>query len=165
MPAAQRPRGKGPSLAGITLLVALMALGALAIGVFGFATMRPQTSDLRREVAALQLELRGSEQRLATVQTRLDRVATQRQLANFGGTVGALRSTTGALRRGVAQLQSSIDQLQSHTAMLLFCVPELQQEISGLGVRSTNINGWLRSATLSGAGSLSQSCAHGLLGF
>ena len=48
--------------------------------------------------------------------------------------------------------------------MLHVCIPQLQQEIAGLKLQTSNTNGWLTNAFLNRPVSVSQACARALAG-
>ena len=78
-----------------------------------------------------------------------------------------------ALRRASAQapsagnvnrLQDSVDQLAIRMHMFQVCIPQVQQELAGLTLQTSNTNGWLTNASLTRPASVSQACNRALAG-
>jgi len=159
-------------------VVAMIALVGLGTGIYAIAS-QPQTTTLRRETTSLTATLSRANQQISALQSSVAHAATQGNLTQLQGTVGSLQHGASLLRRNVGQLQgdvgqlqgsvgqlqSSVSQLKNQTSRVLSCLPQLQQQVDGLNVKTTNVGGWLTSATLSNPTAVSKACAQTVFGF
>jgi X-X-X-Leu-X-X-Gly heptad repeat protein len=159
-------------------LIALIALAGLGSGIYAIAT-QPQTATLRHDVTSLKAALSSAQQQILALQTSVAHAASQGNVTQLQSTVGSLqhgasllRGNVGQLQGGIGQLQASVGQLQgsvaqlqSQTSRLLTCLPQLQQQVDSLNVKTTNVGGWLTSATLSNPTAVSKGCAQTVFGF
>ena len=148
---SQEPDGRTMSRAQQILLpiVAVVALVAVGLGIFAIAS-DPQTTTLRHDVSALQIQLKTAHAQIVTLKSSSAQAASQGNVAQ--------------LQASVTQLQGKVGGLQNQTSKLITCVPQLQQELNGLNVTTANTNGWLTSAYLSNQTIISQDCTKTLNG-
>jgi hypothetical protein len=159
-------------------MIALIALAGLGTGIYAIAS-QPQRTTLRHQVAWLTAASTSVEQQISVLQSSVSRAASKGNLTQLQGTVASLqhggsllRSDVGQLegdvvhlQSSVGQLQGNVSQLQSQTSKVLTCLPQLQQQLDGLTVRTTNVGGWLTSATLSNPTPVSSACVQTVFGF
>ena len=170
-------------------VIALVALAGLGTGIFATAT-RPQTTFLHHEVTSLTGALNSDHRQLMALRSSVTAAASQgirlqgdvrslhRRVGSLQGTtrslqyrVGTLQGAAGLLQHrvgtlggNVAELQSSDGQLRAQSSRLLTCVPQLQQELHSLTVRSAKFRGWLKSASLANPTIVSKGCTKTLFG-
>lgn len=124
-------RGTGPSI--IALLALLLAVAGVAVGVVGILkaqSTQSQDRKLRTSLTALGSRLTGE---LSTAQAAISNLKANSQ----AGAVSAL---------------------QDQMTKLTVCIPELEQQIEGLNVNTSNQNGWLTSASLANPTIISSNC-------
>ena len=155
---------------------------AIGIGISALATapstnsLHAQVTLLRTQAASLQTQLASLGAQLGTLRTEANSSrARQRALR---GEVSSLRSALAreqhASRSATATLQkaaagaasiNSLNRVKGSVHQLQICVPELQQEISGLKIQTTTRrNGALKSAALTNPTIISQDCTSTLTG-
>jgi len=137
-------------------IVAVVALVGVGIGIFSIVSA-PQTTTLRHAVTTLQIQLKSANAQIAT---------DHGQIVTDHGQIAALQSSLvhTASQGNVAQLQGNVGRLQTQMGTLLICIPQLQQEIGGLNVNTSNTAGYLTSAFLSNSTIISSNCTKLLTG-
>jgi len=116
-------------------IVALVAVVALVIGVVSFVANRPNNSQIRH----LQNQLSAANQQIVAEEA----------------TIKTIKASSQA---GV------VSSLQGQMQKLLVCIPELQQEINGLNINTSNTGGYLTSAFLQNPTITSSNCSKTLTG-
>ena len=170
-------------------VIALVALAGLGTGIFATAT-QPQTTSIRREVTSLTGALYSTHQQISALQLSLADAASQgtrlrravgslqhrvgglpravgrveRRVGGLQGAVGSLQHRAAAIQEHVGKAQSSIGQLRAQTSRLVMCLPQLQQELHGLNVQTTNTGGRLTSASLAKPTIVSRDCTKTIFG-
>lgn len=119
--------------------IAVVAVAGVGTGVAAMKT-QPSTKPLQRQIATLQTQVRTLTTKAAT-----------------------LAIETSAVKAAEAQAASTgnLNALKSDVAKLRLCVPQLQQEISGLNVQTSwqGAAGWLTSAYLQNPTIVSADCS------
>jgi hypothetical protein len=135
-------------------IVGIVALAALAVGVVGLMANRPKSdAPLRAEISHLQGELSGLNQRLASDEATISSIKASSQASAVSTLQGQVSTLQG-------QLRSTQNQLQKFQV----CVPELQQEINGMNVNTSNTGGFLTSAFIDNPTIISTTCSKTLNG-
>ena len=158
--------------------VVLIALAGLGTGIYAIAS-QPQTSGLRDRVAALNAKLSSANTQLAALRSSVAQTASKgnitqlqksvgslhRGAAKLGSQVVGLGGRVGKLNSDVAQLRSSVSQVRAQTSKLLNCLPQLEQQITRLNIKTTSLGGLLTGATLSTPTAITSTCARTVFGF
>ncbi len=140
------------------MLPTLVVVAAVAIGIAVLALNRASSNgSLRHDVSALQNDVGSLHAKLAAEQRAV--VKAQSKLASLRR-ASAQAPTAG----NVSRLQDNVDQVTIKMRMLQVCVPQLQQEVAGLKLRTSDTNGWLTNAFLERPASVSQACSRALGG-
>lgn len=147
-----RPR----SLEWLIPILVLFLLVAVAVAAFALSR-GPSTAPLRSDISVLRADVGLLQSRVAAQQRAISsersKVASLRKAAK--------RTPTPAL---VGRLENSVSSLTATLSMLRVCVPQLQQELAGLKVQTTNVTGWLTGASLIKPAALTPACAQALAG-
>jgi hypothetical protein len=122
-------------VAGIALLVALVAVAAAALSL---AVNRPKS--YAHQLAALHSE----------------DVSLSRELSAANGQIAALKASSQA--GAVSALRGDMSGLQAQMSKLTLCIPEMQQEINGMTVQTSNTGGYLTTAYISDPTIVSSDC-------
>ncbi|HET8978525.1 MAG TPA: hypothetical protein VFN87_10215 [Solirubrobacteraceae bacterium] len=136
-------------------MLAVIALVGCVVAILLLAA-QPTATRLEQEVAALTHRLDATQGELAALRTAAGRSAAQSALATGG--LRRLTTRVAGLQRTVHGLQSSTTLTQQQAAGLRACVPQLQQELAGLTLRTRSVGGQLRSVGLSDGALLSPGC-------
>ena len=158
-------------------VVALIAVAGLGTGIYAIAS-QPQTSGLRHQVAALTGKLSSANTQLAALRSSVARAPSmgnvtqlQKSVASLRKGAAGLRSNVvglgrhvGTLESGVAQLRSGVGHVQAQTSKLLNCLPQLEQQIARLNVKTTSLGGLLTGAALSTPTAITSACAQSVFG-
>jgi chromosome segregation ATPase len=161
----------------VVLGVAVAA--AIGIGVFAVASapatnsLHTQVTSLRSQTASLQAQLGSLQAQLGTLRTesRAQQGALRREVSSLRSALASeqhtSRSATASLEKAAAGAASisSLNRVKGSVHQLQTCVPELQQELSGLKIQTTTrTNGALTSAGLTNPTIISRSCTSTLTG-
>lgn len=123
-------------------IIAVLALGGIGVGVYAL-TKDPSLSSLRGDVRTLRADLASENREIATLKT----------------------STADAATAGnVSTLQNSVSSVQNTMRMYKVCIPELQQQINGMTVQTSNNGGYLTDAYLQNPTIVSSDCTKFLNG-
>jgi septal ring factor EnvC (AmiA/AmiB activator) len=137
-------------------LLGMLAIAAIVVAVYALthapstASLQAQVGQLQSQVASLRGELGSVKPKLAAVQ-RAEKAARAR-IASLSAAQGANASAAD-----LGRLIATVRALQA-------CIPQLQQQVVRLKLRTYNVNGWLTGAVLTNPASISPGCAHTLLG-
>jgi septal ring factor EnvC (AmiA/AmiB activator) len=139
--------------------LATLALG-IAIGSFIVTTNSTSTNNarLQSQMSSLRQQLATTNRKLATTNRRLtttDRslAGTRARVSSYGGQLSALKVSSDT-----TTLQGEVSRLVGWVSELSVCLPQLQQELSGLSIDTQERNGWLTSASLKSGPTLSSAC-------
>ena len=159
-------------------LVPVAVLAALATGIGLFAlTSEPSTSSLRAQVTSLRARTGTLQAELGSLQAGL--AALRREASSSGAQLRASRIKVGSLQSRLANGQrtslaaiaslkaasagaapiSNVNRLDGSVDAQRVCIRQLQQEISGLKVRTASKNGRLTSASLANPTTISRECS------
>ncbi len=152
-PGAPRRRGDRHAIVASTL--AVLALVGCVMAVLMLAT-QPTATRLEREIGALSRRLASDQSQLATLRAAVGRTdarggALSRQLSRISGRLGGIA-------RSVHGLQSASTGAQKQAIGLRDCVPQLQQELTGLALQTRSVRGRVTSVGLLNPIGLSAPC-------
>jgi len=131
-------------------ILALFVVAAIGIGVLALRSV-PSTHALQHDVSALRSEV-------GTLQLRL--AAERTAVAGMGAKLASVqKASSRAASAGTVNLLSDrVDQLSANVHMLQVCTAQLEQALAGLGLRTSNVNGWVTGAALTKPAVISQAC-------
>jgi len=175
-------QGRGTRLVWIFAALGIAVAASIAIGIFALASA-PSTNSLHAQVTSLRTQAASLEGRLGSLQAQLGALrneanSSRAQQRALRGEVSSLRSVLAGeqhtSRSAIASLQkasagaasiNSLNGVRGSLHQLQVCVPELQQELSGLKVQTTTRrNGALKSAALTNPTLISADCVTTLTG-
>ena len=150
-----RRRRQGDLHAVVASILAVLALVGCVSAILMLA-VAPTAARLDREIASLNSRLGTTRSQLVTLQTVVGRTTLQgsrlkRDVRRLGGHVAGLQRT-------VHGLQTSTSLAQEEAVGLRDCVPQLQQELTGLFLKTHSVNGRVTSVGLSEPALVSPSC-------
>lgn len=185
---ARRPAGGGGARGGSTRLgwifatLGVAVAAAIGIGIFALASA-PSTNSLHAQVTSLHTQVLSLKTRMGSLQAQLGTLRNDANLSRaqeraLRGEVSSLRSALASeqhtSRSAIASLEkasagaasiNSLNGVKGSVHQLQVCVPELQQELSGLKIQTTTRrNGALKSAVLINPTIISQDCVSTLTG-
>jgi hypothetical protein len=139
----------------VASILAVLALVGCVIAILLLAT-QPTAARLEREIGSLNSRLGAARSELVTLQAVVGRAASQgssvrQDVSQLGGRVAGLQQT-------VHGLQASTSLTQEQGVGMRDCVPQLQQELFGLILKTRSVNGRVTSVGLSEPALLSPSC-------
>jgi hypothetical protein len=136
----------------VALALAVIGLGAGVYGIIDAHNAKAGVQDLRAQVSGLHSELAGALRGQAVLTTKLGSVSSQ------------LSAVPGQAALAGVQSQLTKDQLQ--LASFANCIPELQTELSGLGINYSiyNPNASSDYITISNPNQISRDCSAVLFG-
>lgn len=158
---AHRRRHHADPHAVAAAILAVLALVGCVIAILLLAT-QPTAARLEREIGSLNSGLATARRQLVTLQAEVGRTTSQG--SSLHTDVSRLGGHVAGLGRTVLGLQSSTSLTQEQAIGLRDCVPQLQQELSGLILKTRSVNGRVISVGLSEPALLSRSCAAVLSG-
>jgi septal ring factor EnvC (AmiA/AmiB activator) len=147
----------------VPVIVGALATIALAVAVgSSVVTGNAASGDAARleaEFHALQSQLAGTGRTLAQTDRRL--AATNRSLTAARGQLASYRTQLRTLQDAAdtRSLWQAVSGVQGTVHKLARCVPQLEQRVARLGLRTTTVNGWLRGASLVSAAAVTNDCA------
>jgi uncharacterized protein YoxC len=156
-----RRRGRTDWHAIVASSLAVLALVGVVIAVLIMAT-EPTMSRLKNDVGALTRQLGSTHGQLTALQSAMARSAAHS--AGLTRNVRRLDRHVSGLQRTVHGLQASSTITHEETAGLRDCVPQLQNELAGLTVRTRSAHGRVTDVGLSDAELISPACESVLLG-
>ena len=175
-------RWRGNRLGWMLAILSVSVATAIGIGVFALASA-PSTKSLHAQVTSLRAQAGLLQARLGSLQAQLrtlrdeanSSLAQQRALRREVSSLqSALASEQHTSRTAIASLEKasagaassgSLNRVRGSVHQLRVCLPELQQEISGLTIQTTTrTNGSLKSAALANPTIISQDCVSTLNG-
>jgi hypothetical protein len=139
----------------VASILAVLALVGCVAAILILAT-QPTAARLEQEIGSLTHRLTAAQGQLAALQAVVGR--TRSQGASLSRDTNHLAGRLTGLQRAVHGLQSSASLAQEQAIGMRDCVPQLQQELTGLIVRSRSVNGRLTSVGLQDPALLSPSC-------
>ena len=148
------------SLVWLIPILGVLASAAIGIGVLAL-TSAPSTNSLRTQVTALQADVGSLHAQLAA-----QRRALSQESRSLAASQTSTKATIASLRMqsDTAASAGDLNRLTMSVHRLLVCVPQLQQELSGLSVQATNQSGWLTGASISNPTITSRDCSQTLYG-
>jgi chromosome segregation ATPase len=108
---------------------------------------QPTATKLESEIGSLNSRLGAAQSQLVTLKALVDRSAAQR--VRMTGTVNGLKRRVAGLQRTVHGLQGSATVGREQQAGLRACVPQLQQELAGLTLKTSSVRGRVTRVGLS----------------
>jgi regulator of replication initiation timing len=175
-------RGRSMRLGWIFATLGIAVAAAIGIGIFALASA-PSTNSLHAQVTTLRTQAASLEARLGSLQAQLGTLrneanASRAQEVALRGEVSSLRSALASeqhtSRTAIASLEkasagaasiNALNGVKGSVHQVQVCVPELQQELSGLKIQTTKRrNGALKSAVLTNPTIVSQDCVSTLTG-
>lgn len=154
--AAGARRGPGADLrAVVASILAVLALVGCVAAILMLAT-QPTAARLEREIGELTRRLGAAHTQLVALQAVVGHARSQD--AGLSRDTKRLDGRLTGLQRTVHGLQSSTSLTQEQAIGLRDCVPQLQQELAGLSVRTRSVNGHLTSVGLHDPAFLSPPC-------
>jgi hypothetical protein len=114
----------------LALVSIAFALGVIGVGV-NILNANSNIDTLQHQVHRLSAQLTTARASLTSVNAKLASVATSSNL-------GALQTSVSTLQTSVSGLNRTVSGLQGDSAQLKICIPEVQQQISGLSVNSNS---------------------------
>jgi cell division protein FtsL len=156
---SRRRRGDAHRVAAATL--AVLAIVGCVTAVFILA-LQPTATRMQNDIAALTQRVDASASQLAALR-RLT-VHTARQGARLTESVGLLSRHMSGLGRTVHGLQGSSDTTREAADGLRACLGALQQELSGLTLRTRSVHGHVTNVGLSDAAGPAPACGGAVFG-
>jgi hypothetical protein len=117
---------------------------------------QPTADRLQSEIASLDSRLGAARSQLVTLQSVIGHVTSQG--ARLTRDVHRLGARAAGLQHTVHGLQSSTSLTREQAAGLRVCIPQLQQELSGLTLKTRSVKGHVTSVGLSYPPLLSAAC-------
>ena len=130
-------------------LAIVLAVGGIVLGTLGIMQARSAKSDLATTT-----------QQLAT--TRQDLSTLSQKLATSQSAISSLTANSQA--GAVSTLHASMNTLQAQMGQFMVCVPEVQQEVTGLSISSDTTGGYVTNSYLSNPTIVSSNCSKVLQG-
>lgn len=139
----------------VASILGVLALVGCVMAILMLAT-EPTAAKLESEIGSLTTRLGTAQSQLVTLQAQASRSAAQR--SNVTREMNGLKSHLVGLQRTVHGLQSSTTLWQEQQAGLRACVPQLQQELVGLSLKTSSVHGHVTRVGLSDPPLLSAGC-------
>ena len=111
----------------------------------------------------IQMDNSSLNQKIEQQQARIQQLQTQ-QAATQAGAIAALGTKVTNLAQALGTQGHSVSSLTSDVDNLILCVPQLQQEMSGLTVAQDTTGGYVTNAYLSNPTIISSNCTSTLNG-
>jgi hypothetical protein len=150
-----RRRHRGDLHAVVASILAILALVGTVVAILMLAT-QPTAARLEREIGSLNSRLGAARSQLVA----LNDVArhARSQSGRLKHAVSGLQGRLAGLARTVHGLQGSMSLGQEQEDGLRACVPQLQQEVAGLTVKTSSVKGRVTRVGLSDPPLLSPTC-------
>lgn len=132
-------------------MLAVLALVGCVTAILLLAT-QPTATRLSNEIGALDARLAQADRQLAALRQTVGRTA------GMGARIQGLEGRLSGLQRTVHGLQSRATVATEQATGLRDCVPQLQQELSGLTLRTRSVAGRVSSVGLNEPTGLSPAC-------
>jgi hypothetical protein len=139
----------------VASILGVLALVGCVIAILMLAT-EPTAAKLEAEIGSLNSRLGKAQSQLVRLQGRQRRAASQR--SDLTKVVHDVDRHLTGLQRTVHGLQSSVNLGQEAQAGLRACVPQLQQELTGLILNTHSVSGRVTRVALSDPPVLSSAC-------
>jgi phage shock protein A len=136
-------------------VLAVLALVGCVAAILLLA-IAPTAARLQGDVASLDTRLASTQSQLTVLQSMAVHAASQGSRLTKG--VRRLTHRIAGLSRTVHGLQGSSTIIREQSDGLRACFAELQQELSGLALRTRSVHGRVRSVGLSETAGLSAAC-------
>ncbi len=151
----RRRRRQSSRPAIVASVLAVLALVGCVMAILMLAT-QPTATRLEREIGSLSRRLSADQSQLATLRAAVDRTgagssALHRQLGHIAGRLAGLQRTVHGIQAVTAVSQQQAIGLRD-------CVPELQQELTGLALQTRSVGGRVTSVGLRNPLLLSAPC-------
>jgi hypothetical protein len=141
---SRRRRGDAHRVVASTL--AVLAIVGVVMAVLILA-IQPTATRMQNDIASLTERLGSAESQLATVQKTT--VHTARQAKRLSTSVGLLTRHMSGLGRTIGGVQGAVNATRDKTDGLRACFGDLQQELSGLTLRTRSVHGHVTNVGLS----------------
>lgn len=152
-PPARRRRSDRRAI--VASVLAVLALVGCVMAILMLAT-QPTAARLQREIGALNRRLAADQSQLATLRAAVVHTAARDDVVD--GQVSHVARRLAGLQRTVHGLQSAGTAAQQQAIGLRDCVPQLQQELSGLALQTRSVGGRVTSVGLRDPVVLSAPC-------
>jgi hypothetical protein len=139
----------------VASILGVLALVGCVTAIVILAT-QPTADRLQSEIASLDSRLGAARSQLMTLQSVIGHVTSQG--SRLTRDVHRLDARAAGLQRTVHGLQSSTSLTREAAAGLRVCFPQLQQELSGLILKTRSVKGHVTSVGLSYPPLLSPAC-------
>jgi hypothetical protein len=152
-PGARRRRAEPRAI--LAAVLAVLALVGCVMAILMLAT-QPTAVRLEREIGSLNRRLAADQGQLASLRAAVDR--TRARDGALTVQVGHVAGRLAGLQRTVHGLQGVAAVARTQAAGLRDCVPQLQQEVTGLVLQTRSVGGWVTSVGLRNPILLSAPC-------
>lgn len=150
---ARRRRGDAHRIVASTLAVLALVGCVMAILILA---VQPTATRMQNDIASLTERLGATESQLAAIQKMAAHTA--RQGSRLTRSIGLLTRHMTGLGRTIHGLQGSSNATRQETDGLRACFGALQQELSGLTVRTRSVHGHVTNVGLSDTAGVAPAC-------
>lgn len=150
MPASARP--SRPKKVWVSVTVGAFSTIALMVAVGSFLmnanTTAGDKSQLGSQIGSLQQQLAVTNMQLNALRTQLKALRVSTNTGRLQRSVAGLRNSVTGLQGSVGAFEGLVTQFEGSVKSLAVCVPQLQQEVSGLKITTQSKGGWLTGASI-----------------